>query len=194
MLEVGAGNLGESKVTAGLSYGGDTLNTAVYYARLGGTVDFLTALGDDPLSDWMLECWRSEKVGCDFVAQHSGATPGLYLIQLDEQGERSFMYWRDQSAARHLLQDAEQIAKLLNKAVNEAQLLYLSGITLALMSVAAHQALFEFAASFREKGGLIAFDSNHRPALWRDAKMAAAVYKQMYGNCDIALALSLIHI
>lgn len=188
MLEVGAGNLGESKVTAGLSYGGDTLNTAVYYARLGGSVDYLTALGDDPLSDWMLDCWRAENVGCDFVAQRPGATPGLYLIQLDERGERSFMYWRDQSAARQLLQDAQQITELLNNAAQEAQLLYLSGITLALMSAAAHQALFEFAASFRAKGGLIAFDSNHRPALWRDATTAATVYEQMYGNCDIALA------
>ena len=29
-------------------YGGDTLNTAVYLARLGVAVDYVTALGDDP--------------------------------------------------------------------------------------------------------------------------------------------------
>ena len=28
-------------------YGGDTLNTAVYLARLGVGVDYITALGDD---------------------------------------------------------------------------------------------------------------------------------------------------
>ena len=35
-------------------YGGDTLNTAVYLARLGTSVDYITALGDDPLSSEMI--------------------------------------------------------------------------------------------------------------------------------------------
>ena len=43
-----------------LSYGGDTLNTAVYLARLGRSVDYLTALGDDPYSDWMIDEWQAE--------------------------------------------------------------------------------------------------------------------------------------
>ena len=38
-------------------YGGDTLNTAVYLARLGVEVDYITALGDDPLSDEMIAGW-----------------------------------------------------------------------------------------------------------------------------------------
>ena len=44
-------------------YGGDTLNTAVYLARLGAEVDYVTALGDDPLSDEMLAGWAAEGVG-----------------------------------------------------------------------------------------------------------------------------------
>ena len=35
-------------------YGGDTLNTALYLARLGVAVDAVTAIGDDPWSDAML--------------------------------------------------------------------------------------------------------------------------------------------
>jgi len=35
------------------AYGGDTLNTAVYMARLGLAVDYVTALGDDAFSDEM---------------------------------------------------------------------------------------------------------------------------------------------
>ena len=38
-------------------FGGDTLNTAVYLARLGVAVDYITALGDDPLSDEMIAGW-----------------------------------------------------------------------------------------------------------------------------------------
>ena len=59
MLELCGGDL--SAMT--LSYGGDTLNTTVYLARLGVDVDYVTALGDDPYSDWMIEQWRAEGIG-----------------------------------------------------------------------------------------------------------------------------------
>src|SRR4051812_45738806 len=47
----------------GLGFGGDTLNTAVYLARLGVAVDYLTALGDDGYSQRMLALWQEEGVG-----------------------------------------------------------------------------------------------------------------------------------
>src|SRR5881392_4089221 len=83
-------------------YGGDTLNTAVYLARLGVAVDYVTALGDDPLSGGMLAGWRAEGVGTGLVARVPGRLPGLYLIQTDPAGERRFLYWRDRAPAREL--------------------------------------------------------------------------------------------
>ncbi len=47
------------------SFGGDTLNTAVYLARLGAEVDYVTALGDDPLSDEMIAGWQAEGIGTE---------------------------------------------------------------------------------------------------------------------------------
>ena len=44
-------------------FGGDTLNTAVYLARLGAAADYITALGDDSLSDEMIGGWTAEGVG-----------------------------------------------------------------------------------------------------------------------------------
>lgn len=188
MLEISADSLTGANVPAGMSFGGDTLNTAVYYARMGGAVSYVTALGDDSLSTWMLEQWRSESVGCEFVARDAGRAPGLYLIQLDEHGERSFVYWRENSAARALLQNAERLIKVLSKATADASVLYLSGITLALMSSEARSSFFEFAESYRKRGGSVAFDSNHRPRLWPDAETARSVYAAMYSNTDIALS------
>ena len=188
MLEVSAEGLTSSNVAASMSYGGDTLNTAVYYARMGGAVNYLSALGDDSLSGWMIDRWRAEGVGCDWVRRERGAAPGLYLIQVDEQGERSFVYWRENSPARALLQNADQLIRLLTDATLDANLLYLSGITLALMNGAARNALFEFIRGFRGGGGSVAFDSNHRPALWTDDVTATSVYEQMYAHTDIALS------
>ena len=96
MLEVSTmgGEWNRSSLPAGLSFGGDTLNTAIYLARLGIDVDYVSAVGDDDMSGWMLEQWRAEGVGCDLVNRIENTVPGLYLIQIDEQGERSFRYWR----------------------------------------------------------------------------------------------------
>src|SRR4051812_50110599 len=76
------------------SYGGDTLNTAIYLARLGVAVDYVTALGDDPWSDEMIAGWAAEGIGTEQVARVPGRVPGLYIIQTDARGERSFLYWR----------------------------------------------------------------------------------------------------
>src|SRR5436309_14397415 len=79
-------------------YGGDALNTAVYLARLGLAVDYVTALGDDPISDEMVAGWAAEGVGTTRVARLPGKLPGLYMIQTDTAGERRFYHWRDSSA------------------------------------------------------------------------------------------------
>ena len=69
------------------THGGDTLNTAVYLARLGVEVDYVTALGDDHFSEEMLAGWRREGVGTALVR----SIPARRHVRR----ERSFFYWRD---------------------------------------------------------------------------------------------------
>ena len=116
-------------------YGGDTLNTAVYLARLGAEVDYCTVLGDDPFSDEMLAGWQAEGVGTSLVLRLPGRLPGLYLIRRDAHGERSFFYWRGEAPARQLLElpGSDAVAEALAACGQ----LYLSGITLSLYSAAA---------------------------------------------------------
>src|SRR5258707_5984008 len=116
------------------SYGGDTLNTAVYLARLGVAVDYVTALGDDPFSDQMLEGWGREGVGTTLIPRLFGRLPGLYVIRRDAHGERSFYYWRDRAPARELF-DLPQTASIIESLV-DCGVLYLSGITLSLYAEA----------------------------------------------------------
>src|SRR6201746_2189993 len=84
-------------------YGGDTLNTAVYLAPLGAGGDYITALGDDPLSDEMITGWAAEGVGTGQVLRLRGKLPGLYMIETDASGERRFFHWRDSAAPRSLM-------------------------------------------------------------------------------------------
>ena len=71
-----------------LAFGGDSLNTCIYLARLGLKPSYVTVLGDDPLSLWMAECWRQEGIDCSRVRHVRGELPGLYFIDTDDAGER----------------------------------------------------------------------------------------------------------
>ena len=164
------------------SHGGDTLNTAVYLARLGVAVDYVTALGDDPWSDEMLACWQAEGVGTGLVHRLPGRLPGLYIIQTDPNGERRFLYWRDSAAARHLF-DHLNPARL---AVFDA--IYLSGITLSIYGDGARATLFRVLAEARARGASVVFDTNFRPRGWPDLAVARALYARMYALADIVMA------
>ncbi len=186
-LQAGAAGRGGAALGATVGFGGDTLNFAVYLARQGVRVDYVTALGDDPLSDWMLAEWRKEGVGCELVRREEGAATGLYLIDVDAAGESSFHYWRARSPASRLLDDAER-ARLLFAQVADCQWLYLSGITLAIYAPEARARLLDCANAYREAGGKIAFDGNYRPRLWANVAETRAAYERMYGITDLALS------
>ena len=188
MLEIStlANDETTTALPASLSYGGDTLNTAVYLSRMGLSVDYVTALGDDAKSDWMIDQWQREGVGCDLVARREGEVPGLYMIQLDENGERSFLYWRANSPATKLF-DEEDKAAALFEALSDYQYIYLSGITLALYSDEARERLFTFLAEYRSKGGQVSFDGNYRPKLWKSTEAAKEAYLKMYSLSDLVM-------
>ena len=190
MLEVslasGGCELGKSSLPANLSFGGDVLNTAVYLARLNVGVDFVSAVGDDTLSDWLVKQWELEGVGCERVARAPNSSPGLYMISTDSVGERSFSYWRDSSPARKILDDEQQASSLFT-ALGEYPWLYFTGISLAILPPLARASLLAFLDSYRAAGGKVAFDSNYRPRLWADADQAKSLFTQVYRRCDLAL-------
>ncbi|PAR32814.1 sugar kinase [Vibrio metoecus] len=177
------------------TFGGDTLNAAVYLSRGCEAnanpddikVSYVTALGTDPISSGMLSRWQEEGVATELVLRDPTRTPGLYLIQLDDQGERTFLYWRNQSAARYLLQhpDFGQI----KQALNQVNMVFLSGITLAILPAEDRIALLNLLVELKAKGVEIAFDSNFRPALWPqdDHHTVKEIYQVMYQLTDVAL-------
>ena len=167
-------------------YGGDTLNTAVYLARLGVGVDYVTALGDDTLSDEMIAGWAAEGVGTSRVVRLPGKLPGLYMIQTDDKGERRFFHWRDSAAARSLM-DLPQTPEILNSLAGY-DVIYLSAITLSLYGGEGRARLFAALKRARENGARFAFDTNFRARGWPDLDVARAVFQEAFAAADIVLA------
>ena len=177
-----------SQTNANFSVGfaGDAFNTAVYCAKaLGdsGKVSFLSRIGSDPLSASFLQFASAHKLDVSHVGQDSDKNIGIYSVSTDRDGERSFHYWREQSAARQMFVSDDTTSALPN-----ARITYLSGITLAILSPAARQRLIEQLQRHRESyQSLIAFDSNYRPRLWESQRVAQDVNEQMWAIADIAL-------
>ncbi len=169
------------------AFGGDTLNTAVYFSRLLPEVltHYVTVMGEDNYSATMLSEWEKEDISTTLVLRDPTRLPGLYAIEIDADGERSFHYWRSNSAARYLCQHA-QFDEIEN-ALKKMDWVYLSGISLAILPEEGKQRLFETLQGLRQQGVNIVVDSNYRPRLWDSAGHAQLWLNRLYSVADIAL-------
>lgn len=187
IVVIGEGMLELSRVDAHwqLSHGGDTLNTAIHLARFGCDVAYATALGADAFSDTLRAAWAAEGLDLSLLLTDFDRQPGLYAISTDATGERSFAYWRGESAARQIfaLPGIEHVVA----AAENADLLVFSLISLAILPPAGRSGLFDLCRRVRKRGGRVAFDSNYRPRLWESPAAARASYNQAIALADIGL-------
>ncbi len=169
-------------------FGGDTLNTSVYIARQVNpaalSVHYVTALGTDNFSQQMLDAWQSEDVDTSLTQRMENRLPGLYYIETDSTGERTFYYWRNEAAAKFWL-ESEQSAAICEQLAT-FDYLYLSGISLAILSPTSRNKLLSLLQTCRANGGKVIFDNNYRPRLWASKEETRLVYQQMLACTDIA--------
>jgi len=168
-----------------LGYAGDTLNTAWYMRALLGqdwSVDYFTGLGEDRYSGDIRAFLDQNGIGTDHILTVPNRRPGLYMIH-QEKGDRHFTYWRDTSAAKLLADDKAVLAG----AVKDADLVYFSGITLAILAPRSRGRLLGAIVEARDKGARIVFDTNIRPALWSSPRVMTAVLTAAAMVCDVVM-------
>lgn len=168
-----------------LNFAGDTYNAAwAAHVHLRGArpVRYVTAIGTDWVSDMMVSNIAEAGIDSAFVRRIPDGSVGLYVIRV-ENGERSFAYWRRQSAATRLADDPD----FLRRALVEARIILISGITVAILAADRRAMLREVLQEARGKGAEVAFDPNFRPALWRDHDEARTEIARFLGVTDIAL-------
>lgn len=173
-------------------FGGDTLNTAVYLARLNQDkkyeVNYISSVGKDTLSDYMLDAWNHEGINTKNVLIDPVRTVGAYLIQLDEFGERSFTYWRSDSAAKYMM--SHEDFHYVESSLERSDVIYLSGISLAILPHKDCDHLVSLLTQLSQQGKKIIFDTNHRPTLWHGhggSQRAQEVYARVMAISELAL-------
>ena len=136
MIEV-SGNtddLDKKQIKMNLNFGGDTFNAAVYFSRLTKkefNTFYFTGLGQDHLSKMMVKRFKNENLKTELKKIIKDKSPGLYSIQTDEKGNRSFSYWRNDSAAKKMIERCN--LDNLEKFIGNTELFYYTGISLGIL-------------------------------------------------------------
>jgi 2-dehydro-3-deoxygluconokinase len=148
-----------------LAFGGDVANSMICVSRILGagmkSISLVTALGDSSYSAWLRQRLRREHI--NVIEPSIEGEPGIYGLPLEPDGHPGFSYWRAQSAARAFLQGAD--FDCFEELIGDAQLLLVTGITLALCSSASFEHLSRWVDRHRD-GCCVVFDCNFRRRLW----------------------------
>lgn len=183
MIEI-SGNtekIKNSSTKININFGGDTYNSAVYFSRISGKMIktyFVTALSQDTFSKKMISRFKSERIECQFIRTDGQAPPGLYSIETDKEGNREFSYWRNNSPAKQLFKGVR--GKKLIKDLSYTDIIYYSGISVAILNTSQRQNLIKLGAS----ANITAFDFNYRKALHKKEE-AQKLIKYINENVNI---------
>lgn len=168
------------------TFAGDVYNSAVYLKRSFPKLNpqLISAVGTDTLSEQMLSTFSDEGIGSNLVFRNEDKTVGLYLIETDSSGERSFVYWREQSAARQVMQhfNESQLDQF-----NDKDILFFSGISLAVIPQEDRDLLWQQVERIKERGVVIVFDPNYRPRMWSSPEQAKTQFDKAFSYSDIVL-------
>lgn len=168
------------------AFAGDTYNAAIYAKRWNPQlrVSYLSALGTGPISDAIVaQCTTEGSIDTSLIARSEDAIPGLYMIVIDANGERSFMYWCRNSAATQMIRLLEENGGV--QSIPDVDYIYFSGITLAILSDDDKQLLLDLINSKRGKHCKVAFDPNYRPQMWRSTEHAKLWIDRAYQCSDL---------
>lgn len=156
--------------------GGAPANVAVGIARLGGQSAFIGRVGDDPFGRFMAKTLADEKVDVKSMRLDQAHRTSTVVVDLDDQGERSFTFMVRPSADLFL-----ESADLPTFSAGE----WLHVCSIALSAEPSRSATFEAMAAIREAGGYVSFDPNIRPDLWPDENALRRCLEQALQSADV---------
>ncbi|MDO6719437.1 sugar kinase [Psychrosphaera sp. 1_MG-2023] len=169
------------------SYAGDTYNALVYAKRSFPEHDaqFFSAVGQDNVSSAMVSRWVNEGINIETVQRSADHTIGIYSIAVDAEGERSFSYWRKDSAATKMMRLRSETA--LYELCKDADLIFFSGISLGILNEIDKAKLLSLLSKLKSEGKVIAFDPNYRPSMFKHVDDAVKWFTKAYQVATIAL-------
>ncbi|EPC0519530.1 aminoimidazole riboside kinase [Escherichia coli] len=156
--------------------GGAPANVAVGIARLGGTSGFIGRVGDDPFGALMQRTLLTEGVDITYLKQDEWHRTSAVLVDLNDQGERSFTFMLRPSA--DLFLETTDLP-----CWRHGEWLHLCSI--ALSAEPSRTSAFTAMTAIRHAGGFVSFDPNIREDLWQDEHLLRLCLRQALQLADV---------
>lgn len=158
--------------------GGAPANVAVAVAKLGGNAYFSGKVGQDMFGDCVRDAMADAGVRTDYLLQTREAKTTLAFVSLDQHGERSFEFYRDNTA--DLLFRSEEFE---DGWFAEPGVFHFCSNTLTEAGI--REATLTGVRKAREAGFIVSFDINLRHNLWpADFDPTPSVWEAIE-HCDL---------
>ncbi len=177
--EILADMIGEEKngiVTYERKAGGAPFNVACALKKFGADVKFVGSVGDDLIGRFLIKYAKDFGMDINHIHQNPERNTTLAFVELNEEGERSFCFYRKNTADYCMPEVSDELIK-------SADIVCIGSLMLADMSCVEYALnIIERAHAF---GKTVAFDVNYRTDIFRDKESAVRIYKKILAASDI---------
>ena len=139
--------------------GGAPVNVACVLARLGCRSGFVGRVGRDAFGRQITAVLQQQGVDTSLLQQDEERETTLAFVHLNEEGERSFSFYRNGLADTRL-----EVAEEARRAVRTARMVHFGSVALA--EEPERSAVLTLIAEARQAGRIVSYDPNLRFPLW----------------------------
>lgn len=156
--------------------GGAPFNVACAAKKLGAKTAFVGCVGDDIIGDFLIGFANGRDLDKVEISRDGGRNTTLAFVEIDGSGERSFCFYRKNTADSFLSSVPAEL-------FDGADIVHIGSLMLS--EEEGRKYAIATAKHAREKGKFVSFDVNFRTDIFRDEKTAIEIYKGMLELADI---------
>ena len=177
--EILADMIGEEKngiITYERKAGGAPFNVACALHKFGADVKFVGSVGDDLIGSFLIKYATDFGMDTAYIHQNTERNTTLAFVELNEVGERSFCFYRKNTADYFMPEVSDELIK-------SADIVCIGSLMLA------DPTCVEYALDIIDRahafGKTVAFDVNYRTDIYKDTESAVRTYKRILAEADI---------
>lgn len=156
--------------------GGAPFNVACAAKKFGADVKFAGSVGGDLIGDFLINFANKQNLDGVLINRDSKRNTTLAFVELDENGERSFCFYRKNTADYNLPYISES-------EFAEADTVHIGSLMLSEKEGAEYAE--SLAKRARSQGKTVSFDVNYRTDIFKDRESAVKIYKKIISYADI---------
>lgn len=176
LIELSAnGSLADTS-TLNKYFGGDTVTTAVAIARLGGSVSYLTKVGNDGFSEFILSSLQKENIDTSMIKTNDEQN-GMYIVS-NTQNNKEVLYYKRKTAATKL-----SVEDIDEETIKKLKLIYSTGVVQSL-SASSRELIRETFKIAKGNDVLTAYDPNYT-SCFMNSDDTKEYFEEIIGLTDI---------